>query len=93
MRYNESMKKEKDKNEIPVKVDNISNEGLEADETASKNFVDGLIETFKDKGALLEAKRLIEAKDKTAELDLILNDEVHTQEYLEYQRISQLPLK
>ena len=69
------------KKDISVKVDNAANEGLEADTSACARFVDSLIDTFKDKGALLEVQRLVEASDKTAEIDLILNDEEHTPEY------------
>jgi len=78
------------KKDISVKVDNAQNEGLEVDTSASAGFVDSLIDTFKDKGALLETQRLAETSDKTSELDLILNDEEHT---LEYNRFKDLPVK
>ena len=55
--------------------------------------VDDIIETFKDKGALLEAQRLVEAKDKTAELDLILYNEELSEEYLAYSKYKDLPLE
>lgn len=77
----------KKKDDIEVKVENVSSEGLEVDTSASMGFVDGLIDTFKDKGALLEAQRLIEASDKTAEIDLILNDEEHTPEYQRFKNL------
>ena len=77
----------KKKDDIEVKVENVSSEGLEVDTSASKGFVDGLIDTFKDKGALLEAQRLVEASDKTAEIDLILNDEEHTPEYQRFKNL------
>ena len=75
------------KKDISVKVDNATNEGLKADTSASAEFVDSLINTFKDKGALLEAQRLAEASDKTAEIDLILNDEEHTPEYQRFKNL------
>jgi len=77
----------KKKDDIEVKVENVSSEGLEVDTSASMGFVDGLIDTFKDKGALLEAQRLVEASDKTAEIDLILNDEEHTPEYQRFKNL------
>ncbi len=77
----------KKKEEIPVRVSSVSSEGFAVDEAALTSFIANLIETFKDKGAFLEAKRLSEAKDKVAELDLILNDEEHCQEYQIYQQI------
>lgn len=81
------MVKKKNKEEIPVKVDSVPSEGLEVDKSTSMGFVDNLIETFKDKGALLEAKRILDSKDKSAELDLILNDEEHTPEYQIFQQL------
>ena len=77
----------KKKDDIEVKVENVSSEGLEVDTSASMGFVDGLIDTFKDKGALFEAQRLVEASDKTAEIDLILNDEEHTPEYQRFKNL------
>ena len=40
-----------------------------------------------------EAQRLVEAKDKTAELDLILNNEEHSNEYLAYREYKDIPLE
>ena len=59
--------KRKKTEDIKVSVDSVSSDNLKVDETASSKFVDDIIETFKDKGALLEAQRLVEAKDKTAD--------------------------
>ncbi len=78
---------------IKVSVDSVSSDNLKIDETASSKFVDDIIETFKDKGALLEAQRLVEAKDKTAELDLILYNEELSEEYLAYSKYKDLPLE
>lgn len=85
--------KRKKTEDIKVSVDSVSSDNLKIDETASSKFVDDIIETFKDKGALLEAQRLVEAKDKTAELDLILNNEEHSEEYLAYSEYKDLPLE
>ena len=79
--------------DISVKVDSATSGALEADTLASAEFVDNLIDTFKDKGALLEAQRLVEAKDKTAEFDLIFNDEEHSKEYLAYSEYKNIPLE
>ena len=73
--------------DISVKVDSATSEALEADTLASAEFVDNLIDTFKDKGALLEAQRLVNASDKTSELDLILNNEEHTPEYQRFKNM------
>ena len=74
--------KRKKTEDIKVSVDSVSSDNLKVDKTASSKFVDDIIETFKDKGALLEveAQRLVKAKDKAAELDLILNNEEHSEE-------------
>ena len=85
--------KRKKTEDIKVSVDSVSSDNLKVDETASSKFVDDIIETFKDKGALLEDQRLVEAKDKTAELDLILNNEEHSEEYLAYSKYKDLPLE
>lgn len=85
--------KRKKTEDIKVSVDSVSSDNLKVDETASSKFVDDIIEAFKDKGALLEAQRLVEAKDKTAELDLILNNEEHSEEYLAYSKYKDLPLE
>lgn len=85
--------KRKKTEDIKVSVDSVSSDNLKIDETASSKFVDDIIETFKDKGALLETQRLVEAKDKTAELDLILNNEEHSEEYLAYSKYKDLPLE
>lgn len=85
--------KRKKTEDIKVSVDSVSSDNLKVDETASSKFIDDIIETFKDKGALLEAQRLVEAKDKTAELDLILNNEEHSEEYLAYSKYKDLPLE
>ena len=73
--------------DISVKVDSATSEALEADTLASAEFVDNLIDTFIDKGALLEAQRLVNASDKTSELDLILNNEEHTPEYQRFKNM------
>ena len=85
--------KRKKTEDIKVSVDSVSSDNLKVNETASSKFVDDIIETFKDIGALLEAQRLVEAKDKTAELDLILNNEEHSEEYLAYSKYKDLPLE
>ena len=56
-----------------------------------QSFVNLLIDTFRG-GAycLLEALRLVKAKDKDSELDLILNDEQHSIEYDNKQRFPYL---
>lgn len=74
--------KRKKKEDIKVSVESVSSDNLKLDEVASLKFIDDIIETFKDKGALLEAQRLVEAKNKITELDLILNNEEHSEEYL-----------
>lgn len=86
------MKRNKKEN-IKVSVESVSSDNLKLNEAASLKFVDDIIETFKDKGALLEAQRLVEAKDKIAELDLILNNEEHSEEYLAYNKYKDIPLK
>ena len=78
--YSDYMARKK-KDDIEVKVDKATNEDLEVDTSASAGFVASIIDTFKDKQPLLEAQRLAEASDKSAEIDLILNDEKHTPEY------------
>ena len=83
--YNDCMVRKK--KDISVKVDNATNEGLETDTSATAGFVDSLIDTFKDKGALLEAQKLVNASDKTSELDLILNNEEHTPEYQRFKNM------
>ena len=85
--------KRKKTEDIKVSVDSVSSDNLKVDETASSKFVDDIIETFKDKGALLEPQRLVEAKDKAAELDLILNNEEHSEEYLAYSKYKDLPIE
>lgn len=78
--------------DINVDVESVSSDNLKIDEEASSKFVDDIIATFKDKGALLEAQRLVEAKDKIAELDLILNNEEHSNEYLAYRESTRIYL-
>lgn len=53
----------------------------------TRSFIQSLVENFQQ-GAycLLEALRLVKAKDKNSELDLILNDEQHSVEYKARQR-------
>ena len=79
--------------DINVDVESVSSDNLKIDEEDSSKFVDDIIATFKDKGALLEAQRLVEAKDKTAELVLILNNEEHSNEYLAYREYKDIPLE
>jgi len=70
--------KRKEKPTFNVDVNNSNNfNSIEA-----KSFIQSLIKTFQQ-GAycILEALRLVKAKDKETELDLILNDEEHSQEY------------
>lgn len=75
----------KDKPTFNVEQNNTESTALNTSEAQS--FLQSLIQNFQQ-GAycLLEAMRLVKAKDKNSELDLILNDEKHSMEYEAKQR-------
>lgn len=79
------MARKKDKPTFNVEQNNTESTALNTSEAQS--FLQSLIQNFQQ-GAycLLEAMRLIKAKDKNSELDLILNDEKHSMEYEAKQR-------
>lgn len=71
----------KKKKEIILKIEVVSNGEQETDEVAINEFVDSLIDTFKEKCALLEAKRIVNAKYPNTEINLILSNEENIEEY------------
>lgn len=74
----------KDKPEFKVEVNNTDNSTIEP-----QSFIQALVQNFqRGTYCLLEALRLVNAKDK--ELDLILNDEQHSLEYETKQRFPYL---
>lgn len=75
----------KKKDEPAFNVDVNNSDNLNSIET--KSFMQSIVENFQQ-GAycLLEALRLVKAKDKNSELDLVLNDEQHSVEYKAKQR-------
>ena len=79
------MARKKDKPTFNVEQNNTESTALNTSEAQS--FLQSLIQNFQQ-GAycLLEALRLVKAKDKNSELDLILNDEKHSVEYETKQR-------
>lgn len=79
------MARKKDKPTFNVEQNNTESTALNTSEAQS--FLQSLIQNFQQ-GAycLLEAMRLVKAKDKNSELDLILNDEKHSMEYEAKQR-------
>ena len=74
------MPRKKDKPTFNIEQNNTESTALNTSEAQS--FLQSLIQNFQQ-GAycLLEAMRLVKAKDKHSELDLILNDEEHSMEY------------
>ena len=74
------MPRKKDKPTFNIEQNNTESTALNASEAQS--FLQSLIQNFQQ-GAycLLEAMRLVKAKDKHSELDLILNNEEHSMEY------------
>lgn len=74
------MARKKDKPTFNIEKNNTESTALNTSEAQS--FLQSLIQNFQQ-GAycLLEAMRLVKAKDKNSELDLILNDEKHSMEY------------
>ena len=83
------MARKKDKPTLNVEHSNTETNALNTSEAQS--FLQTLIQNFQQ-GAycLLEALRLVKAKDKHSELDLILNDEKHSMEYEAKQRFTYL---
>ncbi len=79
------MARKKDKPILNVEHSNTETNALNTSEAQS--FLQTLIQNFQQ-GAycLLEAMRLVKAKDKNRELDLILNDEKHSVEHETKQR-------
>ena len=79
------MARKKDKPTFNIEKNNTESTALNTSEAQS--FLQSLIQNFQQ-GAycLLEAMRLVKAKDKNSELDLILNDEKHSMEYEAKQR-------
>lgn len=80
------MTRKKDKLEFKVDVNTTDKPILEP-----QSFIQSVFQNFQQ-GAycLLEALRLVNAKDKDKELDLILNDEQHSSEYKTKQRFPYL---
>lgn len=74
------MPRKKDKPTFNIEQNNTESTALNTSEAQS--FLQSLIQNFQQ-GAycLLEAMRLVKAKDKHSELDLILNNEEHSMEY------------
>ena len=79
------MARKKDKPTFNVEQNTTETNALNTSE--AQLFLQSLIQNFQQ-GAycLLEALRLVKAKDKNSELDLILNDEKHSVEYETKQR-------
>ena len=75
--------------DFKIESTRVQDESLNTPEAFT--FMHSLVQAFQD-GAycLLEALRLVKAKDKDSELDLILNDEQHSIEYENKQRFPYL---
>ena len=71
--------------DFKVESTSIQDDNLDASEAFT--FMHSLVQAFQD-GAycLLEALRLVKSKDRNKDLDLILNDEQHSEEYLMRER-------